>query len=208
MDPLGRSRSKHERPDFSPVASSAALTIFALVGVLSRAGATRRLDRSVRRRMHPRKNVSLTRTATAISAIGAPHMRPVFAGSVAIGCHALGARSPWRIVAASLCATALNKSSRLVLRQKRPPGAGLHHGLDVFAYPSGHCCAVAAITTAAVRQLSRGRSTDVRAALIAAGAIASLATAWSRLYLDEHWMDDVLGGLCAGVGIGLKLTAA
>lgn len=48
----------------------------------------------------------------------------------------------------------------------------------------------------------------MRNALAAAGIVTSIAMAWSRLYLDEHWIDDVIGGLFAGLAIGLTVTDA
>ena len=208
MTRSGRSQSPVERLEVFPIVVPAAFALFALIGVASRAGLTRRTDIQVRRKVHPKKNRQVTRVASAVSRVGAPHMRPLLAGGLAIGCRLLGTGRPGRIVAATLCATAVNKTSRLFLHQKRPPGAGVHHGLDVFAYPSGHCCAVAAIMTAAVREMSKGQSDRTHNALVAGGAALALATAWSRLYLDEHWIDDVIGGLSAGLGVGLMVTDA
>ena len=34
-------------------------------------------------------------------------------------------------------------------------------------------------------------------------AAVAIAVGWSRLYLDEHWLDDVVGGWMAGTAIGL-----
>jgi len=34
-------------------------------------------------------------------------------------------------------------------------------------------------------------------------AAVALGVGWSRLYLDEHWLDDVVGGWMAGTVIGL-----
>jgi membrane-associated phospholipid phosphatase len=203
-----RSLSPAERLDLSPGVIPAALAIFALIGVASRAGVTRRWDLRVRRKIHPKENKRLTRVASMVSLIGAPRMRPILAGSLAVACAIKGAGNPSRIIAAALLATGVNKTSRLVLHQRRPPGAGVHHGLDVYAYPSGHCCAVAAIMTATVREMSKGQAGHARSRMAAAGVLVSLATAWSRLYLDEHWIDDVIGGLSAGLGVGLMVTDA
>ena len=35
----------------------------------------------------------------------------------------------------------------------------------------------------------------------------SVAVGWSRIYLDEHWIDDVLGGLGAGAAVGVAAVA-
>jgi len=31
----------------------------------------------------------------------------------------------------------------------------------------------------------------------------SISVGWSRLYLDEHWIDDVFGGWMAGIALGI-----
>lgn len=208
MDRARRSVDSGERRLHPIVVGPAAFAVFAGIGGASSIGATRHSDLTVRRHIRPRQNKTATRVAHAISRFGAPNARPIVAGGLALCFQLSGIGRPSRIVAATLFATALEKASRLALRQKRPPGAGTHHGLDVYAYPSGHCCAVGAIMTTAVRELSRGHGPRVRNALAAAGVVASIATAWSRLYLDEHWIDDVIGGLFAGLAIGLTVTDA
>lgn len=184
----------------------AAFAVFVAMGVASSAGLTRKTNLSARRRVDPRKNKTATRIATELSHLGAPYARPIVAGGLALACWLLGTERPSRIVAAAAGATLLEKASRLALHQRRPPGAGVHHGLDVYAYPSGHCSSVAAMMTAAAREISRGQTPRVRNSLTALAVAASLATAWSRLYLDEHWMDDVIGGLSAGFGLGRTVT--
>ena len=59
-----------------------------------------------------------------------------------------------------------------------------------------------AVATAAERWSDASSRTKVVAATLA--ALASLSVGWSRLYLDEHWLDDVLGGLSLGAAIGLS----
>lgn len=186
----------------------AAFGVFGIIGLASGAGLTRDADRRFRRHVHPRNNKRLTRVASAVSSVGAPHTRPALAIGMSVACHMLGGKRPGRVIVAAACATAVNKGTRLVLHQRRPPEAGVHHGLDVLAYPSGHCCAVAAVMTATIREISNGRRPRGYKALVAGAAALALATAWSRLYLDEHWLDDVIGGLSAGLGVGLLVTDA
>ncbi len=203
-----RSPVNSGRLELADVVMGAALATFVLLGFASGAGLTRESDLRVRRKVRPRRNKRVTRVATAISQIGAPHMRLILAGSLALACRKRGRGRPSRIFAAALFATAVNRTSRLALHQARPPKAGVHHGLDIYAYPSGHCFAVAALMTAAVRELSKGESDSTQRNLAAGGIATALATGWSRLYLDEHWIDDVIGGLSAGLGVGIAVTGA
>jgi undecaprenyl-diphosphatase len=97
----------------------------------------------------------------------------------------------------------MDNGTRIFIHQKRPPKAGPHHSLNRYGYPSGHTTAATAIGVAAAcavaPDLPRPRQFAVWATV---GAVA-LAVGWSRLYLDEHWLDDVVGGWMAGTAIGL-----
>ena len=35
----------------------------------------------------------------------------------------------------------------------------------------------------------------------------AVAMAWTRTYLHVHWLTDVIGGLCVGLGVGLFTLA-
>jgi membrane-associated phospholipid phosphatase len=96
---------------------------------------------------------------------------------------------------------------RYIIHQSRPPKATRHPGLDKFAFPSGHTCAATAISLAFAAQRSGNTRAQNRLAASAALA-ASLGIAWTRLYLDEHWIDDILGGWLAGIAVGGASVAA
>ena len=186
--------------------ASVSTAIFVGLGVAARLGATRRVNRAVRSQIKPKANGSATRLARAISSLGTPKVHPLLAVCLAAGERAFRGRGGSSIIAASLAATAVDKMSRVVIHQKRPRRAGKHRGLDRYAYPSGHSCAITAIATATVRELSDDSALETAGLLRVSAACVSMAMGWSRLYLDEHWIDDVAGGLCAGLAVGI--TAA
>jgi len=66
------------------------------------------------------------------------------------------------------------------------------------AFPSGHSSLAAAFFAAGALLLSRGRTRRATAALGAAAVAIAAAVATSRVFLDVHWVSDVV----AGVGLG------
>jgi undecaprenyl-diphosphatase len=66
------------------------------------------------------------------------------------------------------------------------------------AFPSGHASTAASFYAAAALILSRGRTARA-SSLIAGAAIAIIAAvATSRVFLDLHWVSDVIGGIALG----------
>jgi undecaprenyl-diphosphatase len=98
---------------------------------------------------------------------------------------------------------AVDNVTRVFLHQRRPPKAGHHHGHNQYAYPSGHVTAATAIAIATAAEIDDRLSAAERTMLWSAVAALSISVGWSRLYLDEHWIDDVAGGWMAGIAIGL-----
>ena len=72
------------------------------------------------------------------------------------------------------------------------------------SFPSGHMLrgTALALGTTVVAGGSRIR---LDAAVVAAGYLVELA--WSRVYLNEHWTSDVIGGLLLGVAAALAVAA-
>lgn len=188
-------------------AGAAAAFLFAVaLGAAVRRGDTSAVDKRARRLIHPKRNEKLTGVAKAITSAGSPHTHPFLAVALALMVRAARGRGGASILAASASATTLDKLSRLLVHQKRPPRAGKHRGNDKWGYPSGHTCAITAIGITTALELSGYVEDPIESAIWLSAACASMAMGWSRLYLDEHWIDDVAGGLSAGVAIALTAS--
>lgn len=109
---------------------------------------------------------------------------------------------------ASLATFALNKGTRLFVHQPRPPGAKPRTGLDRRGYPSGHTLAATAIAFTTALQLAERRDESDRRWLLAAAAAYAGTIGWTRLVLDEHWLDDVVGAWAGGIAMGILIHRA
>jgi membrane-associated phospholipid phosphatase len=67
--------------------------------------------------------------------------------------------------------------------------------------------AATAIAIASAGEISDQLSDRERKLLWTAVAALSISVGWSRLYLDEHWIDDVVGGWMAGIALGIGSIA-
>jgi membrane-associated phospholipid phosphatase len=83
------------------------------------------------------------------------------------------------------------------------PSAGLIEASG-SSFPSGHA-ALAAVTAVLLVGLLVPSGRRAGPAMLAAALAAAMA--WSRTYLLAHWLTDVIGGLCVGMGVGLLTLA-
>ncbi len=201
--------TRHARAGTQSLAltSAIAAATFVLLGVAVERGATRDIDRRVRRIIGPRRSKRLTNVARLASNLGSPHVHPFVAAALALAMYRRCGRNVLAIPIASLGATAADLGVRCIIHQSRPPGASRHRGLDRFAFPSGHTGAATAIGLAVAGQAAWDTPAQKRMAATIALA-APVGIAWTRQYLDEHWIDDIVGGWLAGVTIGAASVAA
>jgi undecaprenyl-diphosphatase len=104
------------------------------------------------------------------------------------------------IVTSELCIGPL----KALIDRPRPPGA--LRETSSAAFPSGHAIAASVTALGLVVVLHPPVRARTRWTAVAAAFAALMAL--SRTYLAVHWLSDVLGGLCLGVGWALVWPAA
>jgi undecaprenyl-diphosphatase len=174
------------------------LALFAKVGEDVFEHESGSVDAAVRGWMLAHRTPAAFRLFTWVTNAGAS--LPIGIVAVAIGVWLWRARG--RHVAAGallapVVAIGLFNFIKLFFARVRPIGA-LHFGLTTFAFPSGHATVsmAAAVTIAYV--LWRERILGGWPASCIA-VIVPLVVGFSRVYLDVHWVTDVLGGWCVGL---------
>jgi len=89
---------------------------------------------------------------------------------------------------------------KLLVNRRRPCGARLDASGSSF--PSGHT-AFASATGVALVLLDEGRGSTRRRTAWVAAAAATVGMAWSRTYLQLHWLTDAAAGGVLGTGVTL-----
>jgi undecaprenyl-diphosphatase len=91
----------------------------------------------------------------------------------------------------------LNALLKLVFHRPRPELAYVH--LETYSFPSGHAAGSAAIYGIVVYLLARGLRPKVQVVCSVAyvGLVATIC--FSRLYLEVHYLSDVLAGASLGL---------
>lgn len=172
-----------------------------MLAVAVKRGVTEPCDRRVRRLIGPRKSTKLAMAVGLATNIASPHVHPLIAGSLALVTYRRIGREALAMPLASLGAMVVDRGVRYMIHQSRPPKATHHRGLDRFAFPSGHTCAATAIGLAFAAQTAPKASARAITATVSVALVAAVGIGWTRLYLDEHWIDDIIGGWLAGVAV-------
>ena len=203
----GRLRRNEEflaGPRRAVVCGAALLALVALLAVVVPAGPLR-LDSRWSELMRDIETPALTHLALVFNALGHGVWRALTLAG--IGLLLLVARR-WAALLAFALAEALtpllvNVAKHLVGRE-RPPGHMIEaHGTS---FPSGHAAYAGATAIALVLLFSQpGRR---RRLWFALGAVVIAGMAWSRTYLQVHWLSDVLAGATLGIGATLVCFGA
>jgi undecaprenyl-diphosphatase len=125
----------------------------------------------------------------------------------AVGIVLLARRRLVALLAFALTETVTPLSStllKIVVGRQRPPD-GLVHPVG-SSFPSGHA-AYAGATCVALVLLFTAPGLGRARWWWPLAALGVLGMAWSRTYLQVHWLSDVVGGSLLGVGIALTTFA-
>jgi membrane-associated phospholipid phosphatase len=146
----------------------------------------------------------LTHVALVFNAVGHGILRALTTAGVGLVLlirHRRGALLAF-VIAEALTPLLVNVIKLLVGRE-RPPGAMIEaHG---SSYPSGHAAYAGATVVILVLLFTKpGRH---RRAWWAVAAVATVGMAWSRTYLQVHWLSDAVAGATLGVGVALLSLA-
>lgn len=96
---------------------------------------------------------------------------------------------------------------KFVIGVQRPPQEYFGVFYHTFSYPSGHT-ATSVTMAIMLAWIFLGKLKRSEGRLTAAFyAVLALLTAYSRLYLDVHWILDIVGGLALGGAISLIFIA-
>lgn len=202
--------TKRLRPRLSPrrdssdelIAAAVGATVYATLGFCAHHNLLDDVNQRVRRLLLRRgpRTVRLARTITLLSESA---VHPVL-GLLLSKAASRGIRGRTYVpLAASLANFVVNKGTRLVVHQARPSGAKPRTGLDRLGYPSGHTLAATAIAFSTALRVAEGRQPSQRNLLFGAAAAYAVTIGWTRLTLDEHWLDDVVGAWAGGIALAI-----
>jgi undecaprenyl-diphosphatase len=181
------------------VISTGSLLLGALALLQRQNDALLRVDRDVAAWAHEHATHLSTRVITFVTDLGSTPDVPVLGVLLVLF---EWRRLPNRYLAPFLIVTVLGDQLLTVLvkgavDRARPTLNPIAASLGP-AFPSGHASTAASFYAAAALILSRGRTARA-SSLIAGAAIAIIAAvATSRVFLDLHWVSDVIGGIALG----------
>ncbi|GAA2882837.1 hypothetical protein Acy02nite_05160 [Actinoplanes cyaneus] len=204
---LGARISLGVRTTRAAVAAVASLVPFGVIAglVVGRAGALHDLDERVADRLHESASAhpGLTDAMLWWSLLLHPNTFRLAALVLAIWlARRRETMLAWWVVATMAGGGVLGGVLKLLFGVHRPDFLDPVARATGYSFPSGHALNAALGTAVLLLVLlprTRGRIT--RAALVAAGVVVPLITAYARVVLGVHWISDVVAGLLLGLAV-------
>lgn len=155
----------------------------------------------------PRRRRQLTKkAANAIAPLGKEWMHGPVAAVVALVLWRAGRRGgAAAVVASSVASAGLSHLFEASITAREPPPG--RHSPTEPSFPSGHSLETSAVSLTMAYVLMREGLADGRIAIPAA-IVVPVISGIGRLYLDRHWLTDVLAGWLAGASVAAGCAAA
>jgi undecaprenyl-diphosphatase len=182
-----------------------AAAAFVLLAIDSTAEWVQDIDDGVRDVAQATQWGPLTALATVLNVLGAWYVTWPLRFAVA---GWLWARRRWEALVVWVGAVVIYEPLVGILKdlyaRPRPPNPAV--GVTGFSFPSGHAAVGAAVAIGLVMVIVPAGPRQ-RFYEVIAGAFAFVMAA-SRVYLDAHWMSDVIGGTALGAAVMIGVGAA
>ncbi|HKG92427.1 MAG TPA: phosphatase PAP2 family protein [Gemmatimonadaceae bacterium] len=158
------------------------------------------------RRALPKRRRRVTKmVAAAVGPLGKPYVHGPAALAIGALLWSRGSRAgAGAMVLSSVASGALSKVFDHALPHRSPPPG--RHSPSTPSFPSGHSLETAAVSLAAAYLLTRER-VGHPLVVVPAALTVPLSSGIGRLYLDRHWVTDILAGWLGGITVA-ALSAA
>lgn len=179
---------------------------FAVLARRVNARQTSRVDAGARKRFPRRRRPATKAIATAIEPLGKWWAQmPIAALVAAAAWRSRGPRAGVPIAASSAAAASLAWLLERLMKPRKPPSG--RHSPSEPAFPSGHSLQTSALAMTAAYVLTR-EGIGPTAGIVPLAIAFPVASGLTKLYLDKHWLTDVLGGYLLGATLAATATGA
>jgi undecaprenyl-diphosphatase len=117
-----------------------------------------------------------------------------------------GGRSKAGVVVAAPAVGGLLSGLIKILYGRTRPAGGALMAVQTYSFPSGHAATSAAVVVTLCYVLARERIISWPTAIVVGGGVP-LVVGLTRLYLDVHWITDVVGGWTVGLFVAAMSAA-
>lgn len=188
------------------VVSAIALMIFADVGEDVARHKTTQFDTAVSAWFVGHQSPLLYKIALVITWIGSPTVMVVLAIGAGVWFYTRVGRSKAGVVVAAPAAGGLLSGIiKIFYGRARPAGAALLNE-KTYSFPSGHAATSAAVVVTLCYVLARERIISWPTAILIGGGVP-LVVGLTRVYLNVHWITDVVGGWTVGLFVAAMSAA-